>query len=246
MKILTFLLGIFLFLSNSFAGTIDPNVEDSKYLEYGSKFKHTVKIICYDDKGESSGSAVIVDDNWIITAAHIVKNMKNHHIIIDNKKYNLDFVICHEKYTDNVFGYYDIAIGHIKETVNMKPYPVLYENNDEVGKLAAITGLGLTGNFNTGVKISDGKKRAGFNFIKKIERGTLVCDASRPSQKITELEYLICSGDSGGGLFIDGKLAGINSSVLGYDDRPDSTYGDESCHTRISMYISWIKNIIKK
>jgi hypothetical protein len=246
MKILTFLLGIFLFLSNSFAGTIDPNVEDSKYLEYGSKFKHTVKIICYDDKGESSGSAVIVDDNWIITAAHIVKNMKNHHIIIDNKKYNLDSVICHEKYNDNVFGYYDIAIGHIEETVNMKPYPTLYENNDEVGKLVAITGLGLTGDFNTGVKISDGKKRAGSNFIKKIERGTLVCDASRPSQKITELEYLICSGDSGGGLFIDGKLAGINSSVLGYDDRPDSTYGDESCHTRISMYIPWIKNIIKK
>jgi hypothetical protein len=246
MKILTFLLGVFLFLSNSFAGTIDPHVEDSKYLEYGSKFKHTVKIICYDDKGESSGSAVIVDDNWIITAAHIVKNMKNHHIIIDNKKYNLDSIICHEKYSDNVFGYYDIAIGHIEETVNMEPYPTLYENNDEVGKLVAITGLGLTGDFNTGVKISDGKKRAGSNYIKKIERGTLVCDASRPSQKITELEYLICSGDSGGGLFIDGKLAGINSSVLGYDDRPDSTYGDESCHTRISMYIPWIKNIIKK
>ena len=246
MKILTFLLGVFLFISNSFAGTIDPNIEDSKYLEYGSNFKHTVKIICYDDKGESSGSAVIIDDNWIITAAHIVKNMKDHHIIIDDKKHNLDFVICHEKYHDNVFGYYDIAICHIKETVNMKPYPALYENNDEVGKLVAITGLGLTGNFNTGVKISDGKKRAGSNYIKKIERGTLVCDASRPSQKITELEYLICSGDSGGGLFIDGKLAGINSSVLGYDDRPDSTYGDESCHTRISIYIPWIKNIIEK
>lgn len=246
MKTLTFLLGVFLFLSNSFAGTIDPNVEDSKYLEYGSNFKHTVKIICYDDKGESSGSAVIIDDNWIITAAHIVKNMKDHHIIIDDKKHNLDFVICHEKYHDNVFGYYDIAIGHIEEKVEMEPYPALYENNDEVGKLAAITGLGLTGNFNTGVKISDGKKRAGSNFIKEIERGTLVCDASKPHQKITELEYLICSGDSGGGLFIDGKLAGINSSVLGYDDKPDSTYGDESCHTRISMYIPWIKNIIKK
>lgn len=246
MKILTFLLGVFLFVSNSFAGTIDPNVEDSKYIEYGSNFKHTVKIICYDEKGESSGSAIIIDDNWIITAAHIVKNMKNHHIVIDDKRYNLDSVICHEKYHDNVFGYYDIAICHIEETVNMKPYPALYENNDEVGKLVAITGLGLTGNFNTGVKISDGKKRAGSNYIKKIERGTLVCDASRPGQKITELEYLICSGDSGGGLFIDGKLAGINSSVLGYDDRPDSTYGDESCHTRISIYIPWIKNIIEK
>jgi hypothetical protein len=246
MKSLIFLLGVFLFLSNSFAGTIDPNVEDSKYVEYGSKFKHTVRIICYDSNGQAAGSAVIVDNNWIITAAHVVKNMKDHQIIVDDKKYNLDSVICHEKYSDNVFGYYDIAVGHISEQVDMSPYPELYEDSDEVGKIAAIAGVGLTGNFNTGVNISDGKKRAGSNYIKKIERGTLVCDASKPSQKITELEYLICSGDSGGGLFIDGKLAGINSSVLGYDGKPDSTYGDESCHTRISTYIPWIRNIIKK
>lgn len=246
MKIFSFLLGMFLFLSNSFAGTIDPNVEDSKYIEYGSKFRHTVKIICNDDRGVSAGSAVIINKNWILTAAHIVKNMKNHRIILSNKEYILDKVICHEKYNDNVFGYYDIALGRIKDEVDLEPYPALYENNDELGKLATITGLGLTGNFNTGVNISDGKKRAGSNYVEKIERGTLVCNASKPHQKITELEYLICSGDSGGGLFIDGKLAGIHSSVLGYDNKPDSTYGDESCHTRISMYILWIKNIIKK
>lgn len=240
------ILGIFLFLSNSFAGTIDPNVSDSKYIEYGSKFQHTVKIICYDDNGQSCGSAVIIDDNWILTAAHIVKDMRNHCIIIADKEYIIDQVFCHEKYNDNVFGYYDIALGHIKESVDLKPYPVLYEDNDEVGKVATITGLGFTGNFDTGVNLSDGKKRAGSNYVEKIERGTLVCNASKPNQKITELEYLICSGDSGGGLFIDGKLAGINSSVLGYDGKPDSTYGDESCHTRISMYIPWLRNILKK
>jgi hypothetical protein len=197
-------------------------------------------------QSDVGGSAVIINKNWILTAAHIVKNMRNHRIILSNKEYVLDKVICHEKYNDNVFGYYDIALGHIKDGVDLEPYPALYENNDELGKLVTITGLGLTGNFNTGVNISDGKKRAGSNYVEKIERGTLVCNASKPHQKITELEYLICSGDSGGGLFIDGKLAGINSSVLGYDDKPDSTYGDESCHTRISMYIPWIKNIIKK
>lgn len=246
MKILIFLLGIFLLISNTFAGTIDPNVEDSKYIEYGSNFKHTVRIICNDNNGQASGSAVIVDSHWIITAAHVVKNMRNHHIIVDDKTYILDSIICHEKYNDDIFGYYDIALGHIKEDVNMSPYPELYKENDEVGKIVAISGLGLTGDFNTGVKISDGKKRAGSNRIKKIEREVLVCDASIFSENSTKLEYLICSGDSGGGLFIDGKLAGINSSVLGHDGKPDSSYGDESCHTRISTYIPWINNIIKK
>jgi hypothetical protein len=62
----------------------------------------------------------------------------------------------------------------------------------------------------------------------------------------TELEFLIASGDSGGGLFIDNKLAGINSCVMAVDKKPDSTYNDESGHTRISKFIGWIKENIEK
>jgi hypothetical protein len=241
-KLFGFLLIFFvLALNNGYCGTIDPNVDDEKYVAYGSRFEHTVKIVCDDGKGYSSGSAVIIDDFWVLTAAHVVKGMKNHYIVVDGKKKPLDKVKVHEKYHDNVFGLYDIALGHIKDGVDLEPYPALYTDKDEVGKMAAIAGLGLTGNFNTGVKIADNKKRAGSNYIEKAERGVLICTASRPNQKHTELEYLICSGDSGGGLFINGKLAGINSSVLGYDGKPDSTYGDESCHTRISLYSDWIK-----
>ena len=62
----------------------------------------------------------------------------------------------------------------------------------------------------------------------------------------TELEFLISHGDSGGGLFIDGQLAGINSSVLSKDGKTDSNYGDESCHTRISRYKDWLDDVMNK
>ena len=101
-------------------------------------------------------------------------------------------------------------------------------------------GYGITGNFNTGAKVSDGKKRAGSNVIDYIEKHILVCSASKPGNRITELEFLISNGDSGGGLFIDQKLAGINSGIMCSDKKLDSSYGDESCHTRISIHRDWI------
>ena len=233
-----------IFSSSSFAGTIDPNTPDSKYIEYGAKFHSVVPICCDDGIGKSCGSAVIIDPHWIITAAHVLEGSKECSIVLDNKKYTINKVINYPKYEKNIFGHYDLALGFIQEELKLDHYPELYLKNDEVGKVCSIAGYGITGTFNTGIKIGDNKKRAGSNFVEKIERGVLMCTPSRRNHKFTELEFLIGSGDSGGGLFIDGKLAGIHSSVVAEDGKPDSTYTDESCHSRISLYGDWIVQTI--
>lgn len=250
MKLATFFIGVAIsicFLSKIVVGgTIDPNTPDHQYVEYGSQFHSTVKICCFDGKGMACGSAVIIDSQWIVTAAHVVENCYTWSIIIDDQKYKLDKVIMHPKYDAKIYGYYDIALGHLEQPIKLDFYPDLYDKDDEVGKLCSMAGLGFTGTFNTGLAKHDGKKRAGSNFVDKIENHVLICSPSKRNQKITSLEFLICSGDSGGGLFIDNKLAGIHSSVVGYDGKPNSTYGDESCHTRVSLYRSWILDTIKQ
>jgi secreted trypsin-like serine protease len=246
MKKLITLMVLCLFLSKGFAGTIDPEIPDQKYIEYGSKFDSVVKICCFDGKGLSCGSAVVIDAEWIITAAHVVEGSQNCTIIMNKKKYNIDKIIIHKNYKTHTFGYDDIALGHIEEKIDLKYYPKIYQNSDEVGKICSISGWGFTGNFITGTKIHDDNRRAGSNFIDRIEKNVLICSPSKRKDKFTELEFLICSGDSGGGLFIDNKLAGINSSVIGYDGKSDSTYGDESCHTRLSLYYNWIKEEMEK
>jgi hypothetical protein len=240
-KFMAILLGLILSTS-LFAGTRDPSVPDEKYLEYGSKFKCVLSICgIYDDGGLFCASCVVIEPRWVITAAHVVKGAKHCGIATENSDVILiEKIFCHEDY-NGTFGKADIALCYLKEPINLDFYPELYSDKEEVGKACSISGYGLTGTFVTGQNFSDGKKRAGSNIVEKIENDLLVCTPTKKGQgRATTLEYLICSGDSGGGLFIDQKLAGINSCVFTVGKVPLSKYGEESGHTRISKFAPWI------
>lgn len=226
------------------AGTRDPNISDKSYIDYGSKFKCVVPLCGKeDDGGPYCASGVVIKPNWILTAAHVIKRAKTCKITINDKEIQTSVFIPHKDFESNNFGYYDIGLIYSDENIELDFYPELYKENNEVGKICALSGYGITGTFGTGAKIGDHIKRAGSNRISGTDRHLLICDLKDPN---TVLEFLIASGDSGGGLFIDKKLAGINSCVLAVDDHPDSTYGDESGHTRISQHLSWIESTINE
>lgn len=240
------MLPIFLLVSLiSYAGTIDPNIPDEKYITYAKDFKYVYKICGTNNDGKLfCASAVAIGPHWILTAAHVVNNQRTCILHREDKAYSVKEIVVHKDFEVDGFGKADIAIGYIEEDLGLDFYPPLYEDDDEVGKVCSISGFGLTGTFNTGVINSDNIQRAGSNHIDFIDRDLLICSLSR--DKKTSLEFLIASGDSGGGLFIGNKLAGINSCVLAKDKNPNSNYGDESGHTRISKFFPWIKSIIAK
>jgi hypothetical protein len=223
-------------------GTRDPLTPDEKYLEYAKDFHYVVSICgIHEDNTLFCGSAVAISPRIILTAAHVVKNSKHCGIHINDSEIILiEDVMCHKDF-DGKFGEADIAICRLSKDLELTFYPTLYTDNDEVGKLCCMAGYGSTGTFLTGQTISDGKRRAGSNRIDGIEKDLLLCSPSKTIERgRTSLEFIICSGDSGGGLFIDGKLAGINSCVFAVGKPPLSTYGEESGHTRISKFAPWI------
>lgn len=227
----------------SYAGTIDPSTPDEKYRKYGSEHECVVKISgIYANEKENhnfSASAVVMSPHWILTAAHVVQEASNVRIKIGKKEYDIEKIIVNKDFESDNLGYGDIALGYCREDFGISIYPKLYDKKDEVGKVVGICGYGMTGTFSTGIIKSDGEKRAGSNIVDRIDRNCLVC--SIDGGRKTGLEFMIGSGDSGGGLFLEGKLAGINSFVMAADKKPNSDYGDECAHTRVSDYIDWIE-----
>jgi hypothetical protein len=233
-------------VSSTYAGTIDPNTPDEKYIDFGKKFPY-VGMVCgkYENNTNFCASGVAIDHKIVLTAAHVVKNCSTCYLVINEKKLHIPKVIYHNDFQDDVFGFFDIAICLLDDEIGLDFYPELYTNRDEVNKQCTLSGFGITGTFVTGAKISDGKKRGGSNYIDQIDRGLIVCSPSGPGKK-TALEFIIAPGDSGGGLFIGNKLAGIHSCVMSIGKNPDSRYGHQSGHTRISDHVDWIRKEIRK
>lgn len=225
------------------AGTRDPSVADKDHLKYGEEFHSVVRVEgkCGCGKGEDhgfNGSGVAISGNWVVTAAHVVDGNKDVVVKIGDKVFPADSVIVHEDFDDSRVGHCDIALCRCAGDFGLEFYPGLYDDDDEVSKVASISGYGTSGSFSTGAVVSDGKRRAGSNIIARTERDVLVCVLS---DRKTKLEFIIAPGDSGGGLFIGNRLAGINSFVMADDGKPDSDYGDESAHTRVSKFVPWIR-----
>lgn len=233
------------FFSSSIAGTIDPKNSDKEYLEYGNKHKCVLKIEGKDIKDKHFyASCVIIKPKIFITAAHVVENIKSSNVVFGDEKIETLIIIYPSEYKSNEIGKHDIAIGYLEKEINLDFYPPLYEKTDEVGKTCSMAGFGVYGTYLNGANFSDGNKRAGSNIIDGIFNDMLIC--SLKHGKKTSLEFLISHGDSGGGLFIDSKLAGINSCVLSEDGNLNSDINDESGHTRISVNKQWIDEMVEK
>jgi hypothetical protein len=248
-KLILSILFIFFITGTVLSGTIDPTVSDEKYIEYGSHFNYVGKLCGeYGDRTRFCASAVVLKEHIILTAAHVVKGYQKAHITINDKQYEIDKFIWPNDFSENIYGMNDIAIGFVSNAIKLDFYPELYDKDDELNKVCCIAGYGLTGTFNTGAITSDSKRRAGSNVVENIDKQLLVCRPSRHFDKSrTSLEFIIASGDSGGGLFIDSKLAGINSCITGEGkESMKSTYVTESCHTRVSIHREWILDCIDK
>lgn len=238
------------------AGTMDPGTPDDKYLEFGKQFPGVVRLRavgkcdnpkCPKKEHEQFGSAVIIRPHWLLTAAHVVHATKDQAAITaEGKEHKISRVVLHKDYEENRVGWHDLALCYSPDDFQLKFYTPLYNEQDELGKAITIAGFGSHGTFASGAKdSSDGKRRAGHNILEGAADAVLFCKASSGLERLP-LEFLIAPGDSGGGMFIGNKLAGINSFLLHSDGKADGNYGDEAAFTRVSLYRDWVESEIRQ
>lgn len=227
------------------AGTIDPNNSDNKHIEYGSKHECVVSIFGKRDIDDKTffASAVIIKPKIILTAAHVIKDTKEAYITFKDSKVKIQYTVYPNAFNEKNISKHDIAVCLLETPCELNFYPELYENDDELGKVCSIAGFGMHGNYDKGIIGYDGKKRAGSNIVEEISDDMLFCTLT---DKKTSLEMLPSIGDSGGGLFINQKLAGINSIIWTKEKngKLDSNLLDGSGHTRISLHLDWLKKLI--
>lgn len=242
---------VFLLTNTVSAGTRDPEIADQHYINYGKKFKSVVRFRAVGKTQEKQySSAVLIKPHWALTAAHATFDTAAHTVLMNDDKdaFPLEYVLTHQRFNPTAPGnHHDIALAYSEKDFGLEFYTPLYTNTDEVGKLATLAGCGLHGTFETGHTFVDTQRRAGSNYIESIQDSVLVCNPSRNlTDKKTSMEFFIAPGDSGGGLFIGNELAGIHSFVMARGHAPKSKYGEESGHTRVSLYADWVESEIKK
>lgn len=220
-------------------GTTDDGILDSTYLKYAEGFApYTAPLEVVDPQGiVSHATATIIADRWALTAAHVVDDVKTATV----RKNRVTRVFVNRDHFDRVFGTGDIALLQCADDFGLSYYPRLSDGDEAEGDVVSVAGYGSSGPMSVGFSAYDGRLRAGTNRIERFERALIVCHTRRRS---SPMEYCIAPGDSGGPLFCKGRLAGINSITM--RDRPPlrSSEGEESGHTRVSLYREWIEQVV--
>jgi hypothetical protein len=247
-----YIISVVLFIILCFSargGTYRTDVEPQKYLDFGKKF-YCVKTLSTEKKTEnrtqfSTGSCVILNSHWIITAGHIADEPFDiAYVTIGKKKHFINKIIVNKNYNSKkLIG--DIALGFCEKGFGEVETPVLMSEQIKLNSKCSIAGYGRYGDMKNGAKYFDGKIRAGTNTLVSRFHDMVVCVGSNDKTK-TSLEFLPNVGDSGGGLFVDGKLAGIMSLVFSKDKTANSDYGDEAAFVEIYPYLEWINKYVKK
>ena len=226
------------------AGTTDDAIPDSRYLDYASGFApYTAFVTGLDapDRRVYFATGVAIADRWVLTAAHVASEAGTCQVMVNRQNLRVETIYVHHDWQPGKMGHNDIALLRTVAPIGLAWYPPLCEGGEQAGDLCQIAGHGITGKISTGYTHSDAKLRAGTQTITRLEGGVIVCLISRGS---SPLEYGIAPGDSGGPLFVGGKLAGINSFTMADRGPLRSKAGEESGHTRVSLHREWIARIV--
>jgi trypsin len=243
-------------LSSAEAIVIRHDQEDRRYVELARQFPATVVFHQKDSGFGMDGIGTLIDARWVLTAGHIVAELKPGDIAeVGGARYEIEELVQHplwqgiKKWED---VQHDIALVHLRKAVRGVKPALLYTKPDELGLTLTIAGSGRFGNGLTGPTTDDLTMRAATNRVLRVEGTQLVFRFDSPDDPdVTVLEGISGDGDSGGPAYLvsNGKIyvVGVGSAQDARPvDRQLGHYGVLELYPRVSSFVPWIRETIKK
>lgn len=232
------------------AGTIEDGIPDARYRQYGETFaEYTCRLVGKNTDGKVQvGTCTAIAPHWALTAAHVVADMTECGVWTVAGYHRIDRVFAYRDYT-GTFAEHDIALVHVVRPFELAHYPPLTDGSEQAGSVCTAVGYGVTGTLSSGFSRGDNEIRAGTMRLTSTERSVWVCQIQRHG---SPLPFCIAPGDSGGPLWAkaaDGRtvLVGVNSYTAKVGKPPvRSQAGEESGHTRVALYLDWIREVAGK
>jgi len=203
--------------------------------------------------GKAVCSGTYIGNGYVLTAAHCTESVTNMTFKVRGQTYEAEKWFAHKDYDGNT--YYDVAVVKLKQDPGGKR-AVYYNGQVDIGERGINAGYGSTGTGLTGNYLPAGAKRVGHNLIEDKYNNLLMQDFDRYPESYADFprghkaqkfdlpesrEMLIAGGDSGGAMFIQGKIAGVHSVGISYDGSVDSDYGDWSGSVWAKTFRPWIE-----
>ncbi len=218
------------------------DVDDQAYIDLAKAYPQPI-VLMIAPQGASNGMGTWIADDWLITAAHVGREIRAGDAL-PNGGPTVAQVVVHPEWARG--PRYDVALIRVSERQADAAVVPLCRAGDDPGEVVTFIGAGDFGDGQTGPTGFDDDMRAAQNVITDAGPQTLTFVFDAPdSADALELEGISGPGDSGGPAYMqhgDGVcVAGISSSQdSGPSGGKPGRYGVIEHYARVSAVADWI------